>query len=139
MANHYHMVLKTPEANLDRFMNYFNRELSREIGMQTGRINQKFGARYYSSIIRDLRYYHNVYKYVYRNPIEANICRKVEDYRFSSLNFVLCKDNYRFPIFDSYFEFLEDHWPRLAWLNESTVADDNIRIEKALKKQFFEL
>ena len=74
MNNHYHMILRTPNADLHKFMNYFNGSLSREIGLRTSRINQKFGGRYHASVISDLSYYHHAYKYVYRNPVEAKVC-----------------------------------------------------------------
>lgn len=137
MNNHYHMLVRTPEANLDRFMNYFNRELSREITYKTGIINQKFGNRYYSSIIGDLNYYHTVYKYVYRNPVSAKICTQVEDYKYSSLNFLLGRENYRFPLFDTYFEHLEDHWSNLSWLNTYEEEAAIKKIRSGLRKTYF--
>jgi putative transposase len=137
MNNHYHMLIRTPEANLDKFMNYFNRELSREMTYKTGSINQKFGARYHSSIVSELRYYSNVYKYVYRNPVEANLCSDVQDYPYSSLNFLLGRDTYRFPIFDTYFELLEDHWPTLYWLNTSYADLELKKIKSGFKKAHF--
>ena len=139
MNNHYHMILRTPNANLDKFMNYFNGGLSREIGFKTARINQKFGGRYHSSIISDLRYYHHAYKYVYRNPVEARVCNATEDYRFSSINFVLGRESYRFPVFDSYFQDIEDHWPTLSWLNTSYKEDEVKIIKSGLKKPHFSI
>ncbi len=139
MQNHYHMIVRTPEANLDRFLNYFHRELSREIEFKTGRINQKFGRRYHATIISDLLYYHNVYKYVYRNAVEAKLCNDVQEYKFSSLNFLLCREPYRFPIFDSYFQNIEDHWPSLAWLNTSWDQTEICQIRQGLKKPTFSL
>ena len=139
MNNHYHMLVRTPQANLNKFMNYFNRELSREITYKSGQINQKFGARYHATIVSDNRYYHTVYKYIYRNPVEANICERVQDYKFSSLNFLTYREPYRFPIFDTYFERIEDHLNNLAWLNYGYEQEEKIKIRKALKKTYFEL
>ena len=138
MNNHYHMILRTPNANLDKFMSYFNKCLSREIGFKTSRINQKFGGRYRASIISDLSYYHHAYKYVYRNPVEAKVCDLTEDYRYSSINFVLGRDSYRFPVFDSYFQDIEDHWPVLSWLNTSYKSDEAKIIKSGLKKTHFQ-
>lgn len=137
MSNHYHMILRTPEANLSQFMNYFNRELSREITYKTGRINQKFGCRYHSSIVSELGYYHRVYKYVYRNPVEAGICDRVEDFRNSSLNFILGREAYRFPVFDTYFESIDHHLPSLAWLNTPVDDLEKKSIKQGLKKPYF--
>lgn len=104
---------------------------------KTGSINQKFGARYHSSVISDLRYYGNVYKYVYRNPVEANLCSRVQDYPYSSLNFILGRDTYRFPVFDTYFEIIDDHWSTLNWLN-TTYGDLELKkIRIGLQKTQF--
>lgn len=137
MNNHYHLLVRTPLSNLEKFMNYFNRMLSWEISNKTGRINQKFGARYHPSIISDLSYYHNVYKYIYRNPVEAQICEKVETYNYSSLNFVLGREKYRFPVFDPYFGNIEDHWPNLNWLNTPYESSEYKEIRMGLRKTHF--
>lgn len=139
MSNHFHLILRTPNANLDKFMGYFNSKLSQEIGYKTSRINQKFGGRYHASIISDLRYYHHAYKYVYRNPVEAKICDAAEDYKYSSINFVLGRDRYRFPVFDTYFQNIEDHWPTLSWLNTSYKNEEAKLIKASLKKPHFSI
>jgi len=138
MSNHYHMIVRTPESNIDKFIGYFNKELGREIFFRSGQINQKFGSRYHCSIISNLKYYHAAYKYVYRNPVTANVCEKVEDYPFSSLSFVISKEKYLFPIFDTYFQNIEDVWPTLKWLNLDYERDVHDMIKKAFKKSYFE-
>ena len=137
MANHYHMILRTPESNLDKFTKYFHLELSRELSRLTGDINQKFGARYYSTIIQDLNYYSHAYKYVYRNPVEAGLCLKVQDYEFTSLAFLLNRQSYRFPVFDTYFDSVESIQPSLDWLNLSYQQDHYYQVKQALREQFF--
>jgi REP element-mobilizing transposase RayT len=139
MNNHYHMIVRTPRNNLDKFMNYFNKELGREIFFKSGEINQKFGTRYHCSIISNLKYYHSAYKYVYRNPVTAKVCTAVEDYPFSSINFLTCRQPYLFPIFDTYFQNIDDHWPTLKWLNEDYEKEIHDQLKKALKKTYFEL
>lgn len=139
MNNHFHLILRTPNADLDKFMAYFNTKLSQEIGFRTSRINQKFGGRYRATVISDLSYFHNAYKYVYRNPIAAKVCNAVEDYKFSSINFVLGRDSYRFPVFDTYFQDIEDHWPTLSWLNTSFKEEEAKLIKSGLKKSHFSI
>jgi len=39
--------------------------------------------------IRTAAYYKNAYKYIYRNPVEAGLCVRAEDYAFSSLRGIL--------------------------------------------------
>ncbi len=84
MNNHYHLLLRTPECNLDTIMHYFNMKLSRRIAIFSGRINRIFGARYKWSLIMNDIYYSNVYKYIYQNPMRAGLTSRVEDYPYSS-------------------------------------------------------
>lgn len=139
MPNHYHMIVLTPMANLSKFMGYFNRELSRVIGNSTGRINQKFGSRYHSSVIGSLRHYRTAYRYVYRNPVAAGLCRQVENYPYSTLLCALGWESAGFPIFDTQFEHVQDRPHQLAWLNRAYGAEEAKLIRKALKKPHFSL
>jgi putative transposase len=139
MSNHYHMLVSTPKGNLDKFMFYFNKELSREIQMQSGVINQKFGARYFSSIICSQRYYETVYRYIYRNPVDAGLSQRVEAYKYSSLRFIINGERYLFPIFDTHFEQIENYWSVLNWLNTSYNEGERMTITKSLKSEYFGL
>ncbi len=139
MSNHYHMLVSTPKGNLDKFMFYFNKELSREIQMQSGVINQKFGARYFSSIICSQRYYETVYRYIYRNPVDADLSQRVEAYKYSSLRFIISGERYLFPIFDTHFEQIENYWSVLNWLNTSYNEGERMIITKSLKSEYFGL
>lgn len=85
MNNHYHLCLYTPEANIDEFMRFFNQSLGRKIAKQSGRINRVFGATYKWTLIRDQAYFYNVIRYVYQNPMRAQLCLRCEDYPFSDL------------------------------------------------------
>lgn len=84
MSNHYHLLLRTPECNLDVIMHFFNMKLSRRIAVRTARINRIFGARYKWSLITSDKYLSNVYKYIYQNPLRAGVVKRVELYPYSS-------------------------------------------------------
>lgn len=132
------MIVRTPNANLDQFMCYFNRELSKEINRATGRINQTFGDRYYPSIVKDPRYYLTLYRYVYRNPVEAGACEKVEQYEYSTLQHVLGNKRMEFPVFD--FPIVDGNWLKnLNWLNEDYKKEEKEQIRQSLKHRIFEL
>lgn len=138
MRNHYHLIVRTPNSNLSEFMCYFNRELAKEINRATGRINQTFGNRYFSSIVKDPRYYLALYRYVYRNPVEANACKSVEEYEFSSLQHVLGIKKIEFPVFD--YPIVEGQWfKNLEWLNASYKKKEKEEIRRSLRRQIFRL
>ena len=85
MNNHYHLCLHTPKANIDDFMYYFNKTLSRKISRQACRINRIFGAPYRWNLIKNDAYYHHVLRYIYQNPVRAGLVKNCEDYLYSDL------------------------------------------------------
>lgn len=139
MNNHYHLIIRTPDSNLSQFMCYFNKEISKEINRISGKINQTFGGRFYSSVIMDPRYYLTVYRYVYRNPVQAGLCSKAQDYPYSSLNFVVNGSLYGFPVFDSPIVEGRNCSNNLAWINQTYSQSERTEIRKGLKKPIFQI
>lgn len=135
MNNHFHLTIHTPRANLDKAMNYFMREVSKQMTNKTQRINQTFGGPYHWCLIKKYQYLINVYKYVYRNPVEAKICTNVEDYRYSSLHGLLGQSKILFPCYDNILEEGIDH--TLSWLNINHTKGEIKDIESGLKKSTF--
>lgn len=84
MGNHLHLVLTTPEPDLDsgmrdllaRYALYFNRT--------HGRSGHLFGRRYHSVVVEDDRQLMATIRYVGRNPVAAGLVRSPEDWRWSS-------------------------------------------------------
>lgn len=138
MDNHYHLLLRTPNANLDRIMNYFVREISRSIGRESGRINHVFGGRYHWSLIDNAVYFAHAYKYVYRNPVKAGLSPTVEDYRFSTYPAVLRGFSSEFPVHDFEHRYFctipKNHSERTRWLNEPYSCSQEDLIRRALRK-----
>jgi REP element-mobilizing transposase RayT len=122
MSNHYHFLVRTPEANIDKVMAHFNKKMSDRINSSAGRTNIVFGGRYKWNIITKMSYYMNAYKYVYQNPIAAKICKKVEEYPYSTLRAEL--GWVKLP-------FIIENWVQkrdIAWLNERYLKESNERI-----------
>ncbi|MCB0403664.1 MAG: transposase [Bdellovibrionales bacterium] len=138
MHNHYHLLLTTPRANLDRIMNYLMREVSRSIGKKSGRINHVFGGRYYWSLIDNALYFSHAYRYVYRNPVEAGICRSVGEFAFSTYKYLGNIDSPPFPLHDyrhRYFCTIPHHLgQRGLWLNQNYEDGEADLIRRALRK-----
>tara|TARA_R110000868_G_scaffold61524_6_gene187041 strand:- start:21773 stop:22465 length:693 start_codon:yes stop_codon:yes gene_type:complete len=85
MNNHFHLLVLSPDEDIDRVMYFFMKDVTIDIQKASGRINKIFGGRYKGCIIENYRYLINVLKYVYRNPVEAKLCEKAEDYPYSTL------------------------------------------------------
>jgi putative transposase len=136
MSNHFHLVASTPDKNLSQTMNYFMRETSRLISRYSGRINQVYGAPYHRSLIRSEHYFMHAYKYVYRNPVEAGICSKVEDYQFSTLFGLLGRGHLLIPLAEDSL-ITGDANIYLDWLNKNYAADHKLQIKRALARSSF--
>ena len=70
MGNHYHLLIETPLANLDRIMRHIN-------GLYTQRYNRLkrtdgplFRGRYKSVLVDENAYLLQVSRYIHRNPLE---------------------------------------------------------------------
>ncbi|MBC86722.1 MAG: hypothetical protein CL677_06035 [Bdellovibrionaceae bacterium] len=86
MNNHYHMLVTTHDSfNLGEVMCRFQTSVSRTVNKYSGRTNHVFGGGYKGCLIDNATYFLNVYKYIFRNPIDAGITSRVEDYAYSSL------------------------------------------------------
>ena len=81
MSNHFHMLARFPDGNMGDAMNYFQRETSKAINRLAGQINQIYGGRYHSTIMRHEFHVRLAYRYVYLNPVRARICHSFLDYR----------------------------------------------------------
>jgi len=86
MGNHYHLVVKTPLANLSRVMRHIN-------GVYTQRYNRLkhtdgplFRGRYKAIVVDADAYLLQVTRYIHRNPIETKgpLVKSLEHYPWSS-------------------------------------------------------
>lgn len=86
MSNHYHLLCSTPDQNLDEAMKFFQSNISREISILANTQRFRFASRYKWSLIREANHYSNVLRYIYQNPVRANICSSSADYKFSTMS-----------------------------------------------------
>lgn len=141
MNNHFHLLILTPHEDIDRIMYFFMKELTLDIQKCTGRINKIFGGRYKGSMITNYSYLVNVYKYIYRNPIEVGLVSKAENYPYSTL-FYKKQQSVRCPFkleniipahaFDSY-----DGLDEYIWINQDYDKNEAESISCGLHKAVF--
>ena len=139
MSNHFHLLLSTPKENLDEAMRYLLRETCRSVNRSAGRINHLFGGPYKWSVIPHGLGYAHALKYIYRNPVKAGMCARVEDYPYSSLGVPLGKEKARFPIypcrFDAHPLLLLPLEQRLSWLNLAYSQEEQDCVRRALRRR----
>ncbi len=139
MNNHFHLLAKFPENNMSEAMNYFMRESSRVLSRDSGRINQVYGGRYFRSAIKKNIHLDHVYKYLYRNPVEAGLCNHVEKYPYSTLQILLGMKSGVIPLVED--PRLEKHEieETLLWLNTKPLEKDYEEVRKSLRRPEFKL
>jgi putative transposase len=84
MTNHFHLLLKTPEGNLQRVMRHVG-------GLYTQRYNRLrntdgplFRGRYKAILVDSDEYLLHLSRYIHRNPLEAKMVDELERYEWSS-------------------------------------------------------
>ncbi len=135
MDNHFHLIAKFPENNMAEATQYFMRETSRSIARRSRRLNHVYGGRIFRSRIQSEQYLYHAYKYVYRNPVEANLAGGAEDYRYSTLRGKLGLERLTIPICEDVVLFSNETASILNWLNDRPVEKDFHDLGKALRRR----
>lgn len=138
MNNHFHLIVKTPLANLCDGMGWFMRETSRSINRLGDRENQNYGGRYFRSLLGTNHYFLNAYKYLYYNPVKANLCESVLDYKFSTLPGLLGQSKLIFPVYYDQTLF-SDVSGTLNWLDCAPRDENWDAVRRALRRKEFKL
>jgi REP element-mobilizing transposase RayT len=139
MSNHFHMLLSAPQGNLQEALDFLLVEVTNGIQKETGKEQPVFDGAFRSTAIRNRLYYEYAYKYVYRNPVEARMCSRVENYPYSSIRGLLGWDRLPFPAFDN-LNLIANPSQKLSWLNAPYPTDAFLdEIREAMKEPEFEL
>lgn len=84
MGNHYHVLLRTRQANLSRAMRHLNGVYTQRYNRTEKKDGPLYRGRYKAILIDADSYLLNVSRYIHRNPVEAGMTKKGEDYPWSS-------------------------------------------------------
>ena len=115
-------------------MCHYQKSVSRTINSQSGRINHVFGGPYKASLIRTPDQYFHIYKYVYRNPIQAGIVNDIMEYRYSTLQ-ENCEIQTALPT--NGIDTLIPYNNLKLWINEAFRDEIYLSINKGLLKTEF--
>ena len=131
MNNHYHLLITTPNRDLDKFMQAFNRKLSQSINREARVSNHKFANGYKWTIIDSESYLHNIYRYIYQNPIRAKLCQFCLDYPYSSLRYT--PSQVKKIKLSTHIDYFQNR----AWMEHRNGDEFDKTIKKALHKRTF--
>ncbi|HER25005.1 MAG TPA: hypothetical protein ENO17_08160 [Candidatus Atribacteria bacterium] len=87
MDTHFHLLLRTEEANLSQAMQFLNSSYAHWFNYKHIRKGHLFQDRYKSHLILSPLYLYNVASYISLNPVEAEIVNSPEEYRWSSFRY----------------------------------------------------
>lgn len=84
MGNHYHLLVRTPHANLNLAMQKLSSAYTRQHNRLMKTDGPLFKGRYKAILIAEESYLAQVSRYIHRNPVEAKLVKSALDYCWSS-------------------------------------------------------
>ena len=75
MPNHFHLYVKTAEANLSRFMQSLLTSFCYSLNRRRGRSGHVFQGRYKSHLVEDEVYRSRLSRYIHLNPVRTEECK----------------------------------------------------------------
>ncbi|MBU3947426.1 MAG: transposase [Proteobacteria bacterium] len=84
MANHYHILLQTPESNISRCMRHLNSLYTQRYNKHHGYDGTLFRGRYKSVLVSNDSHLLQLARYIHKNPVKAGIVKHPEEYLWSS-------------------------------------------------------
>jgi REP-associated tyrosine transposase len=87
MGNHYHLLLKTQDANLSKAMQWFGTTYTRRFNLSNHTCGHLFQGRYKSIVVENDAYLLRLSCYIHRNPLRAGMVNRIADYKWSSYQY----------------------------------------------------
>ena len=84
MGNHYHLLVETPDAGLGRAMRDLNGVYTQAFNRRHGTSGHLFQGRYKAILVQRDAHLLELARYVVLNPVRAGLCKRADQYRWSS-------------------------------------------------------
>ena len=95
MPNHVHLLVKEKSEPMAKIFISMLTGYSAWYNKKYEHIGHVFQGRYKSQAVEDQTYFLRVFRYIHRNPLEANLCDKMEDYPYSSFFQYFSSERYK--------------------------------------------
>jgi REP element-mobilizing transposase RayT len=92
MDNHIHLLIEEGNEELGQTIKRLGVRYAMWFNMKYQRVGQLFQNRFPSEAIETDAYFVTVVRYIYENPLKAGLCKRAEDYLWSSRRLVGSKD-----------------------------------------------
>ena len=84
MGNHYHLMIRTPDGNLQRIMRHINGVYTQYFNRSQKTDGSLFRGRYKAILVDAEAYWLELSRYIHRNPIDIIKGKTLESYQWSS-------------------------------------------------------
>ena len=86
MGNHIHLLIQEVVEPIEQIMKRIATRFVYWYNIKYQRVGHLFQDRFKSEPVEDDVYFLTVLRYIHQNPIKAGICKKLENYQYSSYN-----------------------------------------------------
>ena len=86
MSNHIHLLLKEVKEPIEQIIKRITTRFVYWYNIKYQRSGHLFQDRFKSEPVENDEYFLTVIRYIHQNPVKAGICKKTQDYIFSSYN-----------------------------------------------------
>ena len=84
MPNHYHLLLETPRANLQRILHHLNTSYTNYFNVKAERVGHLFQGRYRAILVEKDTYALELSRYIHLNSVRAQLVKEPSQYPWSS-------------------------------------------------------
>jgi REP element-mobilizing transposase RayT len=84
MDNHYHLLFRTPRANLSKCMHWFGVTYTNRFNSRHDRSGHLFQGRFKNMVVENNAYLLQLSYYIHRNPLRAGLVNRLASYKWSS-------------------------------------------------------
>ena len=95
MPNHFHLLIKEKNETLAEIFRSVLTAFIKWYNAKYGRTGHVFEDRFKSQPVEDPTYFLRVFRYIHRNPLEAFLCERMEDYPYSSYAYYFRSGRYQ--------------------------------------------
>ena len=139
MPNHFHLLLRTPDANINRIMRHVGGVYTQTFNRRHGHDGQLFRGRYKSILVDEDEYLLGLVRYIHHNPLKGNLATELEKYGWISHGGYLSDDGawdwlYREAVLKRFSNRLDE--ARKGYLRFMAQGDDEM-IEHAFDRLNF--
>jgi REP-associated tyrosine transposase len=100
LNTHYHLLLHVEANVLHRALHLLNSRYAAAYKARYARTGHTFGERYTSVFVESDEHLVTVFRYIARNPVEAGLCARPEDWPWSSYRAAIGLPDGRFTVAD---------------------------------------